>query len=372
MRLHEVITHLRTLAPESLADNWDKVGLQVGDGDQAVRRGLLCIDLTEPVLDEAIAQGMDLIVAYHPPIFEALTALTTGQVKQRIIYRAARAGIAIYSPHTALDAAEGGVNDWLAGGVGAGAVRPIRPAGRAGAAAFKLVVFVPPEHGDRLREALSGAGAGRIGNYRQCSFSAVGEGTFLGEANSRPTIGKRGRLERVVELRMEMVCPAAKVGEVIAALRRTHPYEEPAFDLQRLEAVPSRGGTVVGQGRIVALNKPVTLTTLANRVKKHLGVKRVAVGSAKPRASFVGTVGLCAGAGGSLLAEAGAIDAFITGEMRHHEVLAAVAGGVSVILAGHTQTERPYLPIYRARLAGATGKAISWRVSRADRAPGWD
>ena len=365
MKLSKILTVLEAIAPPALAEDWDQVGLHVGDVGQSVTRGLLCIDLTEAVLDEAVRQGAELIVAYHPPIFKPLPRLTTGDVKQRIIWRAVREGIAIYSPHTALDAAAGGVNDWLAGGLGEGEVRTIRAGAAVGGRRYKLVTFVPGDALDAVRSAMHLAGAGRIGGYESCSFSGEGEGTFLGGAGTSPVIGKSGRFERVAERRLEMVVDGRDLSAVTAALREAHPYEEPAFDVYPLEDVPDGR---MGQGRVVTLARPVGMSLLVERVKAMLGVKHLEVGVPKGM-KRVQRIGLCAGAGGSLLNEAGPIDAFLTGEMRHHDQLAAVGRGVAVLLAGHTQTERPYLPVLRKRLTAGIGKGVQWRVSKADRPP---
>ena len=369
MKLQQVLDILRTLAPEHLAEPWDKPGLQLGDPAWRVRRAMLCIDLTEPVLLEAVAGNADMVVAYHPPIFQPVEAVTSLDVKQRIILTAARKRIALYSPHTALDAAEGGVNDWLAEGLGPGTTRPIRPASAPAGVQYKLVVFVPAAHADTLRTAMAAAGAGRIGDYEQCSFAVGGEGTFRGGPDTQPTIGSRGRFERVPELRMEMICSGNCLAAAIAALREVHPYEEPAFDLYRLDPPPGEAGTSAGQGRIVSLDTPVSLSALVERVKKRLGVGHLEVAAPTGRRGRISRIGLCAGAGGSLLAEAGDIDAFFTGEMRHHDVLAAQATGTTVLLAGHTQTERPYLKVYRRHIIAAGGKGIDWMISRADRPP---
>ncbi len=388
MKLSEVIEACEAIAPLRLAEGWDQVGLHVGDPGASVSRAMVCIDLTEAVLEEAVDQKVQLVVAYHPPIFKALDRLTTLDVKQRIILRAARRGIAIYSPHTALDAAEGGVNDWLASGLGEGEVRVIKRAGAAHGKGFKLVTFVPSDAVEVVRSALCAAGAGRLGGYDACSFTSEGKGTFRGDATTSPAVGKAGRLERVAEHRLEVHVPAPRIEAVVAALRLAHPYEEPAFDIYplALETDPR-----TGQGRVVELVKAVSLTTLVNRVKTHLGVKTLEVAKAVGGAGGAGgtggirgagggkvkRIGLCAGAGVSLLPEAGAIDVFLTGEMRHHDVLDAVSRGVSVVLAGHTQTERPYLGTYKRRLAkltpgpggGRGSRGVSWRVSQADRAP---
>jgi len=373
MRLQEILDRLRQLAPEHLAEPWDHPGLHLGDPAWRVSRAMLCIDLTQPVLQEAVAQRANLIVAYHPPIFTPLVALTSLEPNQQVILAAARHKIAVYSPHTALDAVKGGVNDWLCDGLGVGerwAITPHRAGG--GPSDYKVVTFVPQDHADRLRDALAKAGAGRIGGYTQCSFNLQGQGTFLGGVSTNPTVGQAGRLERVAETRLEMVCPTRALTQVVFALRHNHPYEEPAFDVYPLEPPPPINDAPVGQGRVMTLNRPVSAATLIKRVKSHLGQDWLDVAMPKPlskKKTQIKQVGVCAGAGGSILNEAKPIDAFLTGEMRHHDILEAQAKGIMVMLAGHTQTERPYLKVYRQHLTDAGGKSVQWTISKADQPP---
>jgi len=368
MKIKAVLEVLRSLAPEHLAEPWDHVGLQVGDEAWSVRRAMLCIDLTHAVLQEAVEEGVSLIVAYHPLIFSPMKAVTSRDIKQQLVLEAARRKIAVYSPHTALDAAEAGVNDWLCSSLGAGVIRPIEPSSSHGQDKYKLVTFVPSEQAEDLRVTLADAGAGVIGDYTHCSFGVMGKGTFLGGASTQPTIGRSGRLESVPELRLEMICRAARLSAVVTALVQAHPYEQPAFDLYRLEPAPRIGQ---GQGRVVTLEQPTTPATLIKRLKQHLGVAQlnVAIPDGLKR---IKKVGFCAGAGGSLLGKAGSIDAFVTGEMRHHDVLWARSAGVMVILAGHTQSERPYLKVYRRRIVAAmkpSARSVTWFVSKRDRPP---
>jgi len=401
MKVAQILHALRQLAPEHLAETWDKVGLQVGDSQWNLRsirnkkslsqpRILLCIDLSEAVMAEAIELGVSMIVAYHPPIFDPLPRLVATDWKQRTIIDAIAYQIAIYSPHTALDSAAGGINDWLCEAVlpgivdavsstnksakaKGGAIRAIRPSNPIKKERpYKLVTFIPAAQFDQVRAALFAAGAGSIGAYDQCSFSMEGEGTFRGDETTNPTIGQPGRLEKVIERRIETIVPAGKIASVVAALMDAHPYEEPAFDLIRLDLPPSSGGEGVGQGRLVTLDKPITLAQLTTRMKKHLKLKTLEVAApvASPgNAMKLRTIGFCAGAGGSLLDEVGEADAFVTGEMRHHAVLAATASGKAILLAGHTQTERPYLPIYRDRIKALLGDSVELLVSERDVAP---
>ncbi len=354
------------LAPETLAEPWDQVGLHVGSVSARVRKVLLCIDLTEAVLDEAKRVRADMVVAYHPPLFKPLARLTDETGKGGLIWRAARQGISVYSPHTALDAAEQGVNDHLVSLIGPGRVRPIssRPAGAE--RQVKLVMFVPKAQENRVRNALSSIGVGVIGDYEACSFVTEGHGTFRGLPSTNPAVGRAGELERVAELRLEMVLPKRLVEAAVGLLRSVHPYEEPAFDLIALEEPPETPATS-GQGRILELRRVMPFGKLVERLKK--GLKQDYLKVHRPGKAGVRRIGLCAGAGASLLGEAGDIDVFFTGEMRHHDALEAVERGVGLILAGHTQTERCYLPVYRKRIVKAAGGAVEVVVSKADRPP---
>jgi len=368
MNVGDVVDAIEAIAPPACAEPWDKVGLAIGSRTWPARRVLLTIDLTEPVLDEAIDARAQMILAYHPPIFEPLASLTDAAEKPRIALRAARAGISVYSPHTALDAASGGVNDWLAGGLGAGATRALSPWSSLPAdEARKIVTFCPVDAVDAVREAMAAAGAGRIDDYEQCSFEIRGTGTFHGGAGTTPAVGKRGQLERVEETRLEMVCSDAALSAALAALRSTHPYETPPIEVHPLEARPDAH---VGPGRHVTLDRAVSLDEIAERIKKRLGVNQLHVAVARPAPRSYTTVGLCAGAGGSLLDAAirSGCRMFLTGEMRHHDVLAAQARGCTVVLAGHTNTERGYLKPLRRRLAAAAPKA-TFTVSKRDRDP---
>jgi len=366
MKLSELLTVFSEIAPESLAEPWDKVGLHAGSLGQDVMRGLLCIDLTERVIDEAISRGCQLIVAYHPPIFQPLQRLTAeGPWSQTRMVRCVREGLAVYSPHTALDAVRGGMNDWLCEGLGDGDIRPIDPAG-ARRDEYKVVVFVPVDNEAAVRQAMADAGAGWIGNYRECSFSAVGEGGFRPIEGANPTIGKVGQREMVAERRMEMIVSGRYLGAVVTALRQAHPYEEPAFDLFKLEPEPVPAEQQQGAGRLLALRQSIDARTLADRVKARLGVGHVKL-AAPAGSGPVRTVAVCVGAGGKLF-ESVQADAYVTGEMQHHQALDLAQRGRAVVLAGHTNTERPYLPVYREKLLAA-GAGIDWFVSEADRAP---
>jgi len=399
MKLHRVLDGLRQVAPEALAEPWDKVGLHVGSLGRNVSGGLLCIDLTEAVVAEAVSRRCELIVAYHPPIFHPLTRLVEGRSgtwKERALMAAVRHKRAVYAPHTALDAVAGGMNDWLCAGLGQGATTPIVPRpDKPGPHDYKIITFVPGEHADAVRDAMDHGGAGWIGHYRQCSFNTPGVGTFRPMRGAKPAIGAVGNLEWVEELRVEMICSGDRLDSALAALRQAHPYEEPAIDVFQLAAGSSGGAeerpqdSSVGAGRLLTLARPILAQTLAQRLKKRLNLDTLKTTPSQPKQK-IRTVAVCVGAGGSLFEDmdafsraakgnrtskshsgsgGGGADAYVTGEMQHHQVLDLHQRGKAVLLAGHTHTERPYLPIYREKIRKTAAAGVRWRLSRADRAP---
>ncbi len=335
MLISDLNASMEQIAPLAFAGSWDRVGMLVGDALRPLAGPvLLTIDLTERVLEEAIAEKASAIIAYHPPIWEPLPRVTASSVPERVILRAIESSIAIYCPHTAIDAAPGGITDWLCEGLSEGAAgrvagdcRALTPhAALEATQEVKLVTFVPMAEVDRVRSALASAGAGLIGNYSVCSFSADGTGTFLGDAASLPAVGVAGRLERVHECRLEMVCAKRAVALAIETLRQFHPYQTPAVDVYEL-------------------------------LRGHLHSARIEVASVGGPGDLsrpVSTIAVVPGAGGSLagVARAEGCEVFVTGEMKHHDVLHALHSGMSVILAGHTNTERGYLPRLAERLRG--------------------
>ena len=380
--LDTLVRALGAIAPLALAEEWDRVGLLVAGDGREIRRVLLTIDVTPTVLAEARTTGADLIVGYHPLLFKPLERLDGATWQGRVAIDAVRAGIAIYSPHTALDAVAGGINDWLVEVVDPTAhdIRAIAPPINVTSGnthnTHKLVVFVPESALEEVRTALAEANAGRIGAYSHCSFTVRGEGTFFGAEGSNPAVGKPGHLERVREVRLEMAFHRRDLGRVVAALRGAHPYEEPAFDVISLAAIPSDlCDPRVGSGRVASLSTPRTAEEIAATVRPKLGggvmqVSRPALGgSARQHTRFA----VCAGSGASLLERAAAAGAtlFLTGELSHHDVLRAHALGLEVVLAGHTNTERGYLPRLAAQMATQLGKlespqGLECMIARAD------
>jgi dinuclear metal center YbgI/SA1388 family protein len=357
-----VVDFLKQFAPLDLAADWDNVGLLVGDPGAEVRRALTCLTVTPEVAAEAVEAGAQLIVTHHPVLFRAVKRLTTATPEGRMLLALIRAGVSVYSPHTALDNAASGINDLLAGRLGLAEVRPLRRG--EGPRQCKVVVFVPEKDLVRVSDALFAAGAGQIGQYRECSFRLAGTGTFFGTAAANPTVGQKGRREEVSEWRLEAICPEALVEQAVAALRRAHSYEEPAYDVYPLRPAPA----ATGEGRLGRLPQALPLAKLAQVVQSGLGARLVqTVGDA---ARSVERVAVACGAGGELLGDAvrARADVLLTGEVRFHDCLAAQAQGVALVLPGHYATERCGVEEL-ARVLGRQWADLEVWASRRERDP---
>lgn len=332
VRVQDVSGLLNQLYPPSLAEDWDNVGLLLGDPAAPVERVLVCLDAEEQVIARAEELGARLVISHHPLIYRPLKRITPGDEAGRTLFRAMRGDIAIYCAHTNLDRARGGLNDWLAKRLGLQNAQPLEQSLRD---LLKLVVFVPLGHEEQVRDALFSAGAGVIGDYDRVSFQTPGRGGFRCGPDTDPHIGTPGQSEVVDELRIETVLPAALAGKVVAKMIKAHPYEEVAFDLYPL----SNQRTDVGLGRIGTLETPQALEAFAAQVKEALGLTRLRLAGAC--SGSVRKVAVCGGSGASLMSEAlrqGA-DCLVTGDVKYHDAQRARAEGLALLDAGHFGTE---------------------------------
>jgi dinuclear metal center YbgI/SA1388 family protein len=343
----DLLPALEALAPLALAEEWDNVGLLLGDPQTAVQRVLTCLTVTLDSVAEAIDAKVQLIVTHHPILFRAAKKLTSATPEGGMLLRLVQAGIAVYSAHTAYDNAAGGINDQLAQKLGLTDVRALRP--RPARGQCKIVVFVPEKDLSRVSDALFAAGAGDIGQYRECGFRLSGVGTFFGSEGANPTVGQKGRREEVAEWRLEVICPDAAVAGAVAAMRAAHSYEEPAYDVY-----PLRPATAVakvgGAGRIGSLPTPLSLRDFARTVQSALQASAVQIVGHPART--VQRVALACGAAGEFLADAltHKADVFLTGELRFHDALAAQAQSLALVLPGHYASERCGMETLAARL----------------------
>ncbi len=355
---------MEAIAPTRLAEPWDNVGLLLGDPEADLAGGvLLTIDLTPAVLQEAKASRVAAVVAYHPPIFKGMKSVLAGSVDSGIVYEAARSGLALYSPHTALDVAPGGTNDVLADCIYLTDRTPLKPASP-GEGEHKLVTFIPTDKADAVVDAVFAAGAGHVGDYKEASFQSSGVGTFHGTDGTNPQYGQAGRRERVDELRVELLVPKGREAAVIAALKEAHPYEEVAFDLLRRAEVNDG----VGLGRIGDFEEPVPRKVLIGRLRREIGIDHVLV--AGPQSDEVQRVAVCAGScGGEMLdlAAARGAELYVTGELRHHDALRAARLGMTAVCVLHSNSERCVLDRVAKTLAKELD--VSVQVSEEDTDP---
>ncbi|WP_261765366.1 Nif3-like dinuclear metal center hexameric protein [Actinotalea fermentans] len=376
-RLSDVVRLLERRYPPGLAESWDAVGTVCGDPDQPVRRVLLAIDATTAVVDEALEWGADLLWTHHPLLLRAVHGVAATTSKGAAVHRLVRGGCALHVTHTNADAPDGGVPDALAAALGVGDRAPLVP--RPTEPLDKVVVMVPVADEERLVDALAAAGAGAIGEYHRCAWTTTGIGTFVPGERAEPAIGERGFVTRIEEARVEMVAPRRLRDGVVAALRATHPYEEPAFDVLELASFAGRSGG----GRVGDLPAPMTLGDFARRVAQVLPPTAQGVRVAGDLAAPVRRVAVVGGSGDSFFdaVRSSGADVYVTGDLRHHPALelrerarfeAAREGRVPedgrpfLVDVAHSASEWPWLARAAADLADdvrALGTTVETRVS---------
>lgn len=325
------------IAPRRLACPGDPIGLQAGSRRTPVRKILLALDATSAAVAAAIKGRYDLLLTHHPLFFKGLKNLNEDHNASALAAEIARAKLAVFSAHTNLDAAPGGVNDVLADLAGMAAERrPVEITYRE--PLLKLAVFVPESHLAQVQEAVCDAGAGTIGEYTECTYRVAGTGSFRPGAGANPYIGSRGEVEEVAEWRLETVLPESAEKSVVRALLEAHPYEEPAYDIFTL-----RREVLHGIGRTGRLNKPVALKTLARRIKTATGCEGAVLLGADNLQVEKLTVWGGSGVGAGTILATGA-QAVICGELSYHEAATLQERGVGMIVLGHGPSEQAVLP----------------------------
>jgi dinuclear metal center YbgI/SA1388 family protein len=332
MQIKDITGYLESIAPLSYQESYDNSGLIVGDKNATVKRALLTLDCTEAVVDEAIREKCQLIIAHHPIVFSGLKKLNGKTYVERTVMKAIKNDIAVYAIHTNYDNVLNGVNAMLCEKLGIIDYRILAPKQDI---LKKLYTFVPHADHDRVRDALFHAGAGHIGHYSETSFSTKGTGTFKGDEQSNPAIGKKGKLEQVDESKLEVIFPAYLEHRIVNALLASHPYEEVAYDIISLYNELK----TVGSGMIGRLAKPMDELTFLKKVKKQL--KAGVVKHTPLLGKQIETVAVCGGAGRFLLPDAIAskADIYITSDVKYHEFFDADS---QIVLAdvGHYESEQ--------------------------------
>ena len=331
MKIQKIIDIIEDFAPVPLQDGFDNSGLQVGDVNRQLTGILLCLDVTEEVLDEAVELGCNLIISHHPLLFKPLKSLTGKTYVERCVIKACKHDLAVYAAHTNLDNAYGGVNFHLAGKLGLQNIRVLSPKREV---LLKLVTFVPEAYAEVVRSTLFNAGAGSIGNYDSCSFNVSGEGTFRAQEQAQPFVGEKGETHVEREVRIELVFPAYKKTAVFRALLAAHPYEEPVCDFYNLNNSWSR----VGAGVVGELPFAEDEEAFLDKLKTVFQLK--ALKYSPLTGKKIREVALCGGSGAFLIPEAIAYgaDVFITGEAKYNDYY-DVEDKILLAVVGHYESE---------------------------------
>lgn len=330
MQAKELMNILDSIAPLSLAEEYDNPGLIVGRKDKEIRSILLGLDLTSDLLKEAGDIKADAIITHHPFIFHSIKKIDTGSYEGRILSGLIKNDMAYIGMHTNVDKCKDGLNDYLAELVGIRNVKLLEDETEC----YQISVYVPKEDADAVKNAMFSAGAGSLGNYRNCSFESDGLGQFKPVDGARPYIGKEGKTERVDETKVEVYCDPSRLGRVIYAMVEAHPYEQPVY-----YALKSKGCGEYGFGRYGELEKEMTLEDYCRFVKKALDLSVLEYTGDKNKK--VRTAGVCSGAGGDMynIAVKLGLDAFITGDIKHNIGVLASQCGTALINGGHYGTE---------------------------------
>lgn len=331
--VEDVIQVMETWVPLSLAESWDNPGLMVGDRRETVTGILTTLDVTEEAVSYAINHNINMIISHHPLIFKGLKHIDKTSPIGKLLYSLIQSNIAVYSAHTNLDIAKDGLNDMLAGKLGLKDSLGFVKTGSS--PLYKLVVYAPTSHSDSVRRALDIAGAGSMGNYAGCSYSSVGEGRFTPIQGAHPFIGQLGQMEVVEEERIETLVQGKILSNVIQAMLKAHPYEEVAYDVFPLKEPQE----VHYLGRLGDLKISMNYKEFIQYVQHVLPKARVRAGGAKKE--VIQRIAICSGSGAEFIAQAATrgADAYITGDVKYHDMQLAKELGILVIDAGHFGTE---------------------------------
>lgn len=360
LKIKDCIGTIEKLAPRKLAQGWDNTGMLVGDVNAEVKKILLTIDITADVLKEAKKTNCNFIISYHPVIWDGLKTVQ----KDSIVYELVKNGISVYSIHTALDAVLGGVNDGLAEIVRIKNPQPVGDFVQGSEKNYKIIVFVPVESLQKVADACFRGGAGWIGNYSHCSFNSTGLGTFFPLEGAKPAIGKKGKFQNVEEIKFESIVPAGKIENVVKAMKAAHPYEMPAYDVIKLYDFVDK----IGLGRIGYLEKPAQLSSILKNIRRVTGAK--VAGIVGPKKRIVNKAAVCAGSCGKLIMNAIAekCDLYLTGEIKHHQAMAAQEAGMTAVCLSHTVSERFILKKVAKELQNDLN-SVKIIISKADKDP---
>jgi dinuclear metal center YbgI/SA1388 family protein len=332
MRLSEIISIFESAAPTAYQEEYDNAGLNVGDPDTEISAALLCIDVTDAIIEEAIQKGANLVISHHPVLYHPVKSITGRSYTERILRTAIIHGIALYSAHTNFDNIFGGVNREICRRLGLINLKILSPIQEG---LKKLVTYVPSAAADDVRNALFEAGAGHIGKYDSCSFNIEGTGSFRAAEGTNPYVGEIGKTHFENETRIETIFPGNLKPQIIKVLLRAHPYEEVAYDIFPVE----NEFIMAGSGMIGDLKEPADTLHFLNQVKTTFNCRILR--HSRLIHSIVNKVAVCGGSGSFLIQKAisAGADVFITGDIKYHQFFDAHDQIIAVDI-GHYESEQ--------------------------------
>ncbi|TDQ41720.1 Nif3-like dinuclear metal center hexameric protein [Aureibacillus halotolerans] len=329
MKIAEAVTSMEAWAKPSYAVEGDRIGLQVGNSETELSGIIVTLDVTMEVVKEAINAGANLIIAHHPFIFSPIKTVDTSTYRGKLLVELLQHNIAVYVAHTNLDIAPGGVNDMLANALDLKQTRVL--AETSTEKLHKLIIFVPETHTEDVHTAMAAAGGGALGNYSACAFQTSGVGMFKPNEEATPYLGSAGELEKVSEVRLEMIVHEPVLQKVLSAAKKAHPYEVMAYDSITLDVT----GETYGLGRIGMLEKPLPFGQFAEHVKRSLQVPFVRTVGDHER--LVQTIAVLGGDGNKYIgaAQVQGADVYVTGDLYFHTAQDAMYEGMLLVDPGH-------------------------------------
>jgi len=341
MILKELIKCLDKIFQVKLAEEWDNAGHLVGNGDKNVNKILIALDVDEELIEEAKNCGAELIISHHPPVFEPIRSVTDTTPTGSRILKLIQEGIAVYSAHTNYDIMENGLNNIIVQKLGLTEVKPISSYKKN---LYKLIIFVPTGTQDEVRKAICSNGGGRLGDYSCCTFSSSGKGTFIPGKKTDPYIGETGELSIVDEVRIECIVEEEYLEGLLKEALKAHPYEEPAYDLYKLENRIMAGGLA----KLGMLANPVTFNEFIGIIKKRLdidGVGWIHRGIEDTGNRIIEKVAIAPGSSNSLTEELAVLDCdlVLTGEISYHNGIRISETGKIIAVVGHGTIERYFI-----------------------------
>jgi dinuclear metal center YbgI/SA1388 family protein len=332
MKLKDICSYLDSAVPLSFQEGYDNSGLQVGSPEMKISSAMISLDVTEEVIDEAISTKCDLLISHHPLIFKEIKRISNRTFTERILCKAIKNDIAIYSSHTNLDIFNNGVSKKMADKLNLKNLKVLSPLKQR---LLKLVTYIPESYLEQVMESVFNAGAGVTGNYDRCGFTTSGTGSFRGNQYSKPFTGEKGKIHFEKEVRFETVLFSHLKEKVVKALLDVHPYEEVAYDIFALE----NDNAGVGLGCIGDFEVPIVEDAFLKLISSTFNAKGVRY--SKPLGKPVKKVAVCGGSGASLLYDAisSGADAFVTADIKYHNFFDA-DNTILLVDTGHFESEK--------------------------------